>query len=72
MAAPDLTDEEQAAVVTALRQLIDADKFQFSPRLKPFKSALAKFDPPKPKTPPPAPIAGASEAAIRRRRRAKR
>jgi hypothetical protein len=30
----------------ALRRLIDDDKFPFSPRLKPLKSALAKLDPP--------------------------
>jgi hypothetical protein len=29
----------------ALRKLIDEDKFPFSPRLKPLKSALAKLDP---------------------------
>jgi alkanesulfonate monooxygenase SsuD/methylene tetrahydromethanopterin reductase-like flavin-dependent oxidoreductase (luciferase family) len=68
MSTPDLTDEEHAAVVAALRKLIGEDKFPFSPRLKPFKTALAKFDPPKPKAAPPPPIAGASEAAIRRRK----
>jgi hypothetical protein len=72
MTTPDLTDEERAAVVAALRKLIADDKFPFSPRLKPLKSALAKLDPPKPKAPPPPPIAGASEAAIRRRKRSKR
>jgi hypothetical protein len=40
--------------------------------LKPLKSALAKLDPPRPKTPPKPPIAGASEAAIRRRQNPKR
>jgi hypothetical protein len=72
MPRPDLTDEERAAVVSALRKLIDTDRFPFSPRLKPFKSALATLDPPKPKAPPKPPIAGASEAAIRRRKRPKR
>jgi len=67
----DLTDEEQTAVVAALRRLIDEDKFPFSPRLKPLKSALAKLAPPKAKAAPKPPIAGASEAAIRRRKRAK-
>ena len=45
MPAPDLTDEERAAVAAALRELIAEDKFPFSPRLNPFKSALAKLDP---------------------------
>jgi hypothetical protein len=55
MTAPDLTADEYAAVVEALRKLIYGDKFPFSPRLKPFKSALAKFDPPKPRKPLPPP-----------------
>jgi len=41
----DLTDEEQAAIAAALGKLIAEDKFPFSPRLKPLKSALAKLDP---------------------------
>ncbi len=69
---PDLTDEEQTAVGAALRKLIDEDKFPFSEQLRPLKSALAKLTPPRPKAPPPSPIAGASEAAIRRRKRVKR
>ena len=52
----DLTDEEQTAVAAAMRRLIDEDKFPFSPRLAPLKSALAKLDPPKPKALPPPPI----------------
>ena len=55
----DLTDEEQTAVTAALRKLIAEDRFPFSPRLKPLKSALAKLAPPKLKAPPPPPIAGA-------------
>lgn len=35
----------RAAVVTALRQAIDHDRYPLLPRLKPFKSALAKLDP---------------------------
>ena len=41
----DLTDEERAAIMMALRQTIDRDRYPLSPRLKPFKSALAKLDP---------------------------
>jgi hypothetical protein len=58
--------KEHAAVVTALKKLIDNDRFPLSPRLAPLKRALAKLDPPKPKPAPRSPIAGASEAAIRR------
>jgi hypothetical protein len=55
-----------------LRKLIAEDKFPYSPRLKPLKSALTKFDPPKLKAPPKPPIAGTSEASIRRRKRQSR
>jgi hypothetical protein len=55
MPLPNLTDDEHSAVVAALRKLIDDDKFPFSRRLKPLKSALAKLDPPKPKAPLPEP-----------------
>jgi hypothetical protein len=55
----DLTDEEQSAVASALRRLIDEERFPFAPRLKSLKSALAKMAPPKPKAAPPASIAGA-------------
>jgi hypothetical protein len=41
----DLTDDERAAVVTALRQAIDQDRYPLSPRMRPFKTALAKLDP---------------------------
>ena len=42
---PDLSPEEKAAVFSALRQLIEADRFQFSDRIKTLKAALAKLDP---------------------------
>lgn len=48
----DLTEDERAAIVKALRQTIDNDRYPLSPRLKPFKGALAKLDPasaPKPR-----------------------
>jgi hypothetical protein len=68
MPIPGLTDEENEAVIAALKKLIVDDNSQ-SPRLDPYKSALAKLDPPTPKaTPPQTPIAGASVAAIRRRK----
>jgi hypothetical protein len=41
----DLTDDERAAVVRALRQAIDRDSYPLSPRPKPFKTALAKLNP---------------------------
>jgi transcriptional regulator with XRE-family HTH domain len=65
----DLTDEEHTAVAAALRKLISEDKFPLAPRLKPLKSGLAKLDPPKPKAALKPPIAGATKASIRRRKR---
>lgn len=69
----DFSDEEYAAVTSAVRRSITEDKFPLSPRLAPLKSALAKLDPasvPKPlpeRIPPP-------EAPMRSRggRRARR
>jgi hypothetical protein len=61
MPKPDLTDAEQTAVAAALRRLIDEDKFPFSPRLTPLKSALAKLAPPKPRAAPPPPIGMSAE-----------
>jgi hypothetical protein len=56
----DLTDEERAAVVAALREKIDNDRYPRSPRLAPLRAALAKLDPssaprlpPEPKPPLP-------------------
>ena len=41
----DLTDEDLAAVIAAVRRTIREDKFPMSPRLDPLKAALAKLDP---------------------------
>ena len=58
----DLTDEEHAAVMAAIRRAVESDKFPRAPRLDPLRSALAKLDKaaaperqPTPKAPPPAP-----------------
>jgi hypothetical protein len=39
----DLTDEEHAAVMAAIRRAVEADKFPRAPRLDPLRSALAKL-----------------------------
>jgi hypothetical protein len=39
-----LTDEERAAVIYALKVMIDRDRYPRSPRLAPFRSSLAKLD----------------------------
>jgi hypothetical protein len=51
----DLTDEKHAAVLAAVRKVIDTDRFPLSPRLKPLKSALTKLAPQSAKKPLPPP-----------------
>ena len=64
----DLTDDELAAVIAALKERIDREwKFRMSPRLEPFVSALAKLNPAKP---PPAPKPPLPEAPTRTHARA--
>jgi hypothetical protein len=41
----DLTDGEREAVIYALKAEISRDRYAHSPRLAPFRSALAKLDP---------------------------
>jgi hypothetical protein len=41
----DLSDTELTAVANLVRRTVHEDKFPFSPRLAPLKSALAKLDP---------------------------
>jgi hypothetical protein len=41
----DLDEQEREAVIAALREKIANDKYPRSPRLTPFRSALAKLDP---------------------------
>jgi hypothetical protein len=40
----DLTDAELATVATAIRRLIEVDKFPRAPRVDRLRSALAKLD----------------------------
>jgi hypothetical protein len=42
----NLTDEELGAIIAALRERIDREwRYRMSPRLEPFRTALAKLDP---------------------------
>jgi hypothetical protein len=69
----DLNDDERAAILAALRQAIDRDRYPLSPRMRPFWTALGKFDPASvPKTRverPPLPEAPARSRGGRRTRR---
>ena len=73
MATIDLDDDELAAAIDALREKIANDKFKLSPRLKPYRAALAKLDPnsvTKPKEPkPPLPEAPMRSRGGKRARR---
>ena len=54
MSLPDLSDAELAAVIAALKEKLDRDRYPRAPRLEPFRAALAKLDPasvPKPLAP---------------------
>jgi hypothetical protein len=42
--AINLTDDELAAVVAAIRRTIAVDRFPHAPRLDPLKAALAKME----------------------------
>jgi len=41
----DLTEEERAEILQAIRAAIDGERYVLSPRVKRLKSALAKLDP---------------------------
>lgn len=51
-----LTDEEHAALVRAVRKILDEDRFPLAPRLDPLKALLAKLDPPAPRPEPLPPL----------------
>ena len=44
MPVVDLPDDELAAVVAALRRLIDEDKYPHAPRLDPLRAAMAQLE----------------------------
>ena len=53
---PDLAPEEQAELLRLLRQVIEADPFPLSVRIRTLRSILDKLEPPAPKPLPfPAP-----------------
>lgn len=45
MPAIDLSDDELAAVIAALKETLNRDRYHLAPRLEPFRRALAKLDP---------------------------
>jgi hypothetical protein len=49
----NLPDDELAAVVAALRRIIEDDRYPHAPRLDPLKAALGKLEAAAEPTPPP-------------------
>jgi hypothetical protein len=41
----DLDDDELAAVISALKETLNRDRYHLAPRLEPFRRALARLDP---------------------------
>jgi hypothetical protein len=72
MPTVDLTDEELAAVIAALKEKLDRDRYPRAPRLEPFRVALAKLDPtaaPRSVAPPKPPLPQAGPTRGPRARR---
>jgi hypothetical protein len=42
---PDLTDEEAAALTQELRDIVESDRYPFSPRIRTLRAILAKLRP---------------------------
>jgi hypothetical protein len=69
----DLTDDDKAALIELLRDMIDRDRFPLSPRIQQLRAILAKLAPalPRPQLlppPKPSPRPSATLAKSRRRR----
>ena len=66
----ELDDDELVAVIAALKEAINRDRYHLAPRLEPYRRALAKLDPksvPKPVPPrTPLPQAGPTRGTRRR------
>ena len=67
---PDLTDDDKAILAELLRDTITRDRFPLSPKVRSFKTILAKLDPRPPVETLPAPKPpGEPRLALTRKRR---
>ena len=69
MPPPNLCDEDRAILAELLRDIIERDRFPYSPRIRSLAAILAKLEPPAATAetlPPPKPI---GERSMTRRRR---
>jgi hypothetical protein len=64
----DLTEEETEALARLIRDAIDRDRYQFSPRVQTWKGILAKIRPERARGPLPEPRYYEPPRAGRRRR----
>ena len=72
MPPPNLTNEDNAILAELLRDIIERDRFPYSPRVRSLSAILAKLEPPAPKCeplPPPKPIGEPSMVLHKKRRR---
>jgi hypothetical protein len=65
----DLTDEEAAALTNELHEIIEGDKYPFSPRIHTLRAILAKLRPEPVREPLPPPKVYAPPRFVRGRRR---
>jgi hypothetical protein len=65
----DLTDEQAAALIRELHDIIESNRYPFSPRIRTLRAILAKLRPEPAREPPPPPKVYAPPRAARRRRR---
>ena len=49
----EMTDDETAALIKELNDIVESDRHPFSPRIRTLRTILAKLDPPAPRPEPP-------------------
>jgi hypothetical protein len=65
----DLTDEETAALTRELHEIVENDRYPFSPRIRTLRGILAKLRPEPARKPLPPPKVYAPPLAVAARRR---
>lgn len=61
---PNLSPEDYAAIAALLRDTIAADRYQLSPRVRNWKTILAKLEPAAPKSAPLPPLKPRGEPSM--------
>ena len=68
----ELSDEEEAALIKEVDNIVERDRYPFSPRVRTLRAILAKLRPEPVREPLPPPKVYAPPRALARRRRAGR